>query len=156
MPIRVKKIVSKHIPLDTLRNDLGFHYRRKIYDSIDTIHLQRSPSDETHDLIIHRHSVNSFFAISEFFFQKAFAAAMKGNSSYEEFAKTIILQLVPDFMVAVGKLITAVHRVMIGLLTSAKVDLNPPERRNETAASFTPATEARLPAFILFDRDTKR
>jgi hypothetical protein len=28
------------------------------------------PSDETHDITIHRHSVNSFFAISEFFFQK--------------------------------------------------------------------------------------
>ena len=59
-------------------------------------------------------------------------------------------------MVTVDKLITAVHRVMIGLLTSAGVDLNVPERHNETAARFTPTSEARLPAFILFDRDTKR
>jgi hypothetical protein len=59
-------------------------------------------------------------------------------------------------MIAVGKLITAVHHVMIGLLTSAEVDLNAPERHNETAAPFTPATEAPLPAFILFDRDTDR
>jgi hypothetical protein len=73
-----------------------------------------SPSDETHDITIHRHSVNSFFAISEFVFQKAFAAAMKSNSSYEDFADRIIRQLVPDFMVAVGKLITAVHHVLTG------------------------------------------
>lgn len=120
------------------------------------MHLKFSLGDETHDFIIHRNSVNSFFAISEFFFQKAFASAMKSNSSYEDFADRITLQLVPDFMVAVDKLITAVHRVMIGLLTSAGVDLNVPERHNETAATFTPAREARLPAFILFDRNTKR
>jgi hypothetical protein len=152
----VEKLIGKHIPLETLRNFFGFHYKKKIYDSIDTIYLQGPSSDETHDIIIHRHSVNSFFAISEFLFQKAFAAAMKSNSSYEDFADRIILQLVPDFMVAVDKLIAAVHHVIIGLLKSAEVDLGAPERRNETAVSFTRASEARLPAFILFDRETKR
>jgi hypothetical protein len=116
----IKKLIAKHIPLNTLRNDLVFHYEKKIYDSIDTIHLQCSPNEETHDIIIHRQSANSFFAVSEFFFQKAFAAAMKSNASYEDFADGIILQLVPDFMVAVGKLITAVHHVMIGLLKSGR------------------------------------
>src|SRR5919106_1938081 len=148
-----RKIVAKHITLDTLRNDFGFHYCKKIYSDIDKIYLNSLPGEEIHDYVFERKSTNSFFAMSEFFFQKAFAAAMKKNPSYEEFAKTTILELVPDIMVALDKLITAVHRVIIGLWGSVGIDLRAPERHNESAASFTPKSEARLPALILFDQD---
>ena len=148
---QVKRIVTKHINLDTLRNDFGFHYRKKIYDEIDTLYLQGLPGNETHDIIFEHRSINSFFAMSEFFFQKAFAAAMKKKPSYREFAERTIFELVLDTMVALDKFITAVHHVIMGLWKSVGINLSASERRNETAASFTPKSEARLPMLILFD-----
>jgi hypothetical protein len=103
-----------------------------------------------------RKGVNSFVAIREYFFHRVFANSMKTKPIYEEFATKSVFELVADIMVALNKLIISIHHVIIGLCRSVGIDLDAPERHNETSAPFTPTREARLPAFLLFDQDTKR
>jgi hypothetical protein len=150
----VRRIVSRHITLETLRNDFGFHYRKKIYDDIDTIYLLDKPGDETHEFVLDRKGVNCFFGISEYFLQKAFAKRMKTHPSFEEFAKKLIFELARDIMVALNKFIIAIHHLIIAMCRSVEIDLETPDRHNETSAPFTPAREARLPAFLLFDQSS--
>lgn len=150
----VKRILSAHVPLKTLRNKFGFHYNKEIYEDIDTLHLIDDSNEETHAIYFEQKSVNTFFAISEFFFQKTFAAAMRAKPGYDEFATKAIFSMVGDFMVAFNKFVTAIHNVIIGICRAAGVDLNAPERRTETSAPFILARDARLPA-LLFFRDHK-
>lgn len=146
----IKRMLSAHILLETLRNKFGFHYNKEIYENISTFYLKDDPSNEMHGIYIERKSVNTFFAMSEFFFQKAFAAAMKTKPGYEEFATKAIFGMVGDFMVAFNKFVTAIHSVIIGICRAAGIDLDAPERLTETSAPFIRARDARLPAFLFF------
>jgi hypothetical protein len=147
----IEKIVEAHIGLRVIRNEFGFHYKANMFSKINMTYLSL-PAEECYNIVfeIGGKVNNTFFAISEAFFQKTFAAAMNDNPSYKDFAVAAIFDLVKAIMIALDRCIAMIQHIIIGLLRSAGIDPNVAERHQEATIPFTPADEVRLPAFVFF------
>ena len=142
--------VGKYMPLRDLRNCFGFHYKSSVIGGLGTHRLGKE-KEETHDFIVADKSVNTFFSLSEFFYQKAFASTWVNKLSFEDFARTGILTFIEDGLIVMDKFIRAVQQAVFKLYYANGIDLSEPTRCQETVALFVPIDEARLPAFIAFN-----
>jgi len=141
--------VGRYMPLRCIRNCFGFHYDGSVIGGLGTTRLGKE-KHETHDFIISRKTVNTFFPLSEFFYQKAFASALVKKATYEEFVTKIFLPFFEDSLGTICNFIHAVHCAMKALSKSVGVDLEEESRVVDTVAPFVPIDQARLPAFIAF------
>ena len=149
----IEKSIGEVMPLGRWRNTFGFHYDENLFATIDLAHLDAMPDNVFHEIVYEKKSVNTFFGLSEVFFQSVFAASLVEPTTFVEFQRNNINDLVYRFFNAINSVITGLHHIVMNIFSQHGIYIRDHNRRIANVAMFISTKDALLPAFILYEED---